>query len=104
MVPLRSLLTMASSEKSTMAASRCPSLGPLALCHIYSSTNKLDELAVFIENRMTRGIDMPNCSVWQKNPVLGEGINSFAKRLLKFLLYPIAILGVDLLPKIVSRR
>src|SRR6266403_1372276 len=78
--------------------------GALTLGHIYSSTNKLDELAVFIENRMTRGIDMPNCSVWQKNPVLGEGINSFAKRLLKSLLYPIAILGVDLLPKIVSRR
>src|SRR5712672_1290950 len=76
----------------------------LALRHIYSSTNKLDELAVFIENRMTRGIDVPNCSVWQKNPVLGEGVNSFAKRILKSLLYPIAILGVDLLPKIVSRR
>jgi len=43
---------------------------------------------------MTRGIDVPDCSVRQKNPVLGDGINSFAKRLLKFLLYPIAI-GLD---------
>src|SRR3954463_13170753 len=53
---------------------------------------------------MTRGTDLPNCSVWQNNPVLGVGVNFFAKRLLESLLYPIAILGVDLLSKIFSRR
>jgi hypothetical protein len=79
-------------------------LGPFAFCYVCRSADELDELSVPIENRMTRGIDVPNCSVWQKNPVFGEGISSFAKRLLKSLLYPIAILGVDLLPKIVSRR
>src|SRR6266849_8517859 len=79
-------------------------LGALAFCYVCRSADELDELAVFIENQMTRGIDVPNCSVWQKNSVLGKGINSFAKRLLKSLFYPIAILGVDLLPKIVSRR
>ena len=40
-------------------------LSLLALCHIYSGTDKLDELAVFVENRMTRGADVPNCSVSQ---------------------------------------
>jgi hypothetical protein len=53
---------------------------------------------------MTRGVDVPNRSVWQKDSVLGEGINFLAKRLLESLLYPIAILGVYLLPKIVTRR
>ena len=40
---------------------------------------------------------MPDCSVRQKNPVLAEGVDSFANRLLKSLAYPIAILGVDTL-------
>src|ERR1700681_3960465 len=79
-------------------------LGPFAFCYVCRSANELDELSVSIENRMTRGIDMPDCSVRQKNPVLGESISSSAKRLLKSPLYPIAILGMDLPPKIVSRR
>src|SRR4051794_37810078 len=79
-------------------------LSLFALCHIYSGTDKLDELAVFVENRMTRGTDVPNCSVQQKNPVLGVAVNFCAKRLLEFLLNPLAILGVDLQSKIFSRR
>src|SRR5258708_35115880 len=55
-------------------------LGAFAFCYVCRSADELDEFAVFIENQMTRGIDVPNCSVWQKNPVLGDGVNSFAKR------------------------
>src|ERR1700693_427857 len=79
-------------------------LGPFAFCYVCRGADELDELAVFVENWMARGLDVPNCAVLEKNPVLGEGINSYAKRLLKFPLYPIAILGVDLLPKTFSRR
>src|SRR6201990_1882494 len=44
-------------------------LQAFALCCVCRSTDELDELAVFIENRMTRSTYVPNCSVWQKNPV-----------------------------------
>src|ERR1700694_4288458 len=37
---------------------------------------------------MACGIDVPNCSVRQKNPILVEAIYSFAERLLKSLVYP----------------
>src|SRR5258705_2975963 len=55
-------------------------------------------------NRMACGIDVPNCSVRQKNPILVEAIYSFAERLLKSLVHPIAILGVDALPTMFASR
>src|SRR5205823_174473 len=38
-------------------------LGPFAFCYVCRGADELDELSVPIENRMTRGIDVPNCSV-----------------------------------------
>ena len=47
---------------------------------------------------------MLDCSVRQKNPILVEAIHFFAQQPFKSFVYPIAILGVDTLPKIFASR
>src|SRR6202048_162823 len=53
---------------------------------------------------MAGGLDVPDCSIRHKNSILVEAIYSIAERLLPSLVYPIAVLGVDTLPKIFASR
>src|SRR6266704_1392073 len=50
--------------KALLALAKC-FLGACALCYVCRSADELDELSVPTENRMTRGMDVPNCSVGQ---------------------------------------
>src|ERR1700739_3393895 len=45
-------------------------------------------------------MDVLNCSVRQHNPILVEAVNSFVDHPRKSLVYPVAILRMDALPKV----